>query len=248
MSKPKRIKFVVVGDNHGDMVDTQVTDKLWKFLKEFKPDERIHLGDCFDFRSLRKGASGKEESESLARDVCAGMDFISRFKPTVFHYGNHEDRLSQIISNSTNGLMQDYCMQLDADIRNHLKKHGCRKIYDYHADEGIHTMGPVKTCHGYTCGVNAVEEHARHYCEPKGAVLIGHIHRIEQVCARKHGGAVGFSGGCLCIKGEMGYAKNRLATSRWGSGWLYGFVQGRDWKVWQAHKVGDDFIFSHADL
>jgi hypothetical protein len=42
----------------------------------------------------------------------------------------------------------------------------------------------------------------------------------------------------------MDYAKNRFATAKWGSGWLYGYVQGNDWKVWQAHKVGDKFIYS----
>ena len=42
----------------------------------------------------------------------------------------------------------------------------------------------------------------------------------------------------------MAYAKNRLATSKWGSGWTYGIIQGNDWKVWQAHKVGRKFIYS----
>jgi hypothetical protein len=244
----KRHTFVAVGDNHGDMVDHSVSDRLFDFCKMFEPMHRIHLGDCFDFRSLRKGAVGKEENESLVDDVFAGKEFIKQFKPTVFLYGNHEDRLSQIIHTSSNGLKQDYCLELDSDIKRTLRENGCRKVYDYHADEGVHTLGPIKFVHGYTCGVNAVEEHAKHYCEPKGAIVMGHIHRIEQVCAKKHGGAVGFSGGCLCKKGEMAYAKNRLATSRWGNGWVYGFVEGKNWKIWQAHKVGSKFIYSHSDL
>lgn len=247
-SMSKLIKFVAVGDNHGDMIDKDVAKEFYSFLKKFNPDEVIHLGDCFDFRSIRRGAGRKEEDESLVADVKAGKDFISRIEPTVFLYGNHEDRLSQIIGSSSNGMMRDYCIDLDNDIKNTLKRHGANKIYEYHADLGVHKLGKVKFVHGYTCGTRAVEEHAIHYAEPSGAVIMGHLHSIQQVNAKKHGGAVGFSGGCVCQKKAMDYAKNRLATSKWGSGWTYGFVQGNDWKVWQAHRMGKEFIYSIKGL
>lgn len=240
-------KFVAVGDNHGDMIDPDVAKEFLKFLKRFKADSIIHLGDCYDFRSIRKGASGKEENESLFEDVKAGTEFIKQigeYNLNAFLYGNHEDRLSQIIHNNNSGLIVDYCQDLDNSIKNNLKAVGCKKIYEYHADEGVHKIGPVTFVHGYTCGRQAVEEHAIHYADRGGALIMGHLHSIQQVNAKKHGGAVGFTGGCLCRKQDMGYAKNRLATSKWGSGWIYGFVQGNDWKVWQAHKVGKDFIYS----
>lgn len=240
----KLIKFVAVGDNHGDMVDNDIAKELYKFLRKYNPDEIIHLGDGFDFRAIRRGAGRKEEDESLVNDVKAGKEFISRVQPTVYMKGNHCDRLNQIINGSTNGMLKDYCFDLQQDIHNHLKKNGCKKIYEYHADLGVHTLGKIKTVHGYTCGKPALEEHAIHYADKGGALIMGHLHTIQAINARKHGGAVGFSGGCLCRKEEMDYAKNRLATSKWGSGWLYGFVQGNDWKVWQAHKVGKQFIYS----
>ena len=248
---PKLIKFAAVGDSHGDMIDSDVATEFYKFLKFYKPHQTIMLGDAFDFRSIRKGASGQEEDESLVADVKAGKEFIKRIGEhnlQAFLYGNHEDRLSQIISSHTNGIIQDYCIDLDNDIKNTIKATGCKKIYEYHADEGVHTLGRVKFVHGYTCGTRAVEEHAIHYADQGGALIMGHLHSIQQTNAKKHGGAVGFSGGCLCRKEDMGYAKNRLATSKWGSGWLYGFVQGNDWKVWQAHKVGKQFIYSVKGL
>lgn len=244
----KMIKFVAVGDNHGDMIDTEVANQFYKFLKWFKPDEVIHLGDNFDFRSIRRGAGAKEENESLVADVKAGKEFINRVQPSIFLNGNHDDRLDQIIEGSTKGMLVDYCIDLKQDIQNYLKAKGCKKIYDYHAEHGVHRLGKIAFVHGYTCGVRAVEEHAIHYSEPEGAVIMGHLHSIQQINARKHQGAVGFSGGCLCQKSAMGYAKNRLATSKWGSGWTYGFVQGKDWKVWQAHKVGKEFIYSIKGL
>ena len=244
----KLIKFVAVGDNHGDMIDTSVAKEFYKFLRWFKPDEVVHLGDNFDFRSIRSGAKQKEQDESLVGDIKCGKDFISRIQPSIFLNGNHDDRLDQIIKTSTNGMLKDYCFDLKQDIYNHLKSNGCKKIYDYHAEDGIHRIGKVAFVHGYACGIRAVEEHAIHYAEPQGAVIMGHLHSIQQINARRHLGAVGFSGGCMCQKKAMDYAKNRLATSKWGSGWTYGFVQGNDWKVWQAHRVGKQFIYSVKGL
>ena len=244
----KLIKFVAVGDNHGDMIDTDVESEFYKFLKWFKADEVIHLGDNYDFRSIRSGAGDREQNESLVADVKAGNRFIKRISPTAFLNGNHDDRLNQIIKNSTDAMKVDYCINLKNFMNNTLKSVGCKKIYEYHAEDGVHTLGNIKFCHGYSCGVRAVEEHAIHYADKGGAVIIGHLHSIQQINARKHGGAVGFSGGCLCQKRAMDYAKNRLATSKWGSGWTYGFVQGKDWKVWQAHRVGKKFIYSVKGL
>ena len=84
----KMIKFCAVGDNHGDMIDKDVADQFFKFLKWFGKGndklEVIHLGDNFDFRSIRRGAGRKEEDESLVADITAGKEFISRINPTIF--------------------------------------------------------------------------------------------------------------------------------------------------------------------
>jgi hypothetical protein len=56
-------------------------------------------------------------------------------------------------------------------------------------------------------------------------------------------GGAAFSAGCLCQKDAMAYASHRLATSRWGSGFAAGWVDGTDWKVWLVHKVGKSWIW-----
>jgi hypothetical protein len=238
--------FIAVGDNHGDKCDPVAWQGMREFIKEFKPMHRIHLGDCFDFRSLRKGvtSSDNESHESLHDDLNCGYEFLDELKPTAFLYGNHEDRLNLLANNSSSGVVRDYAFDVDSDIKARLKSLGCRKIYPYHADLGVHRLGPIAFVHGYTCNRYAVEEHATHYGEPGGAVIMGHIHRIAASNARKHGGVVGFSGGCMCLKKEMEYAKNRLATSQWGLGWTYGIVEGNEWKVWQAHRFGSGWIWT----
>ena len=45
-------------------------------------------------------------------------------------------------------------------------------------------------------------------------------------------------------KQALAYAAHRLATSRWGSGFVAGFVtKGGDYKAWLIHKMGGVWIW-----
>ena len=94
--KPKKIKFVIVSDNHGDMVDWEASKSLFDFIQWYQPDEIVHAGDGFDFRSIRGGASLNEQSESLADDIKWGKKFIRHLKPTRYLKGNHCERPENI--------------------------------------------------------------------------------------------------------------------------------------------------------
>jgi len=74
---------------------------------------------------------------------------------------------------------------------------------------------------------------------------MGHLHRIEAVHAVRHGGAQGYSGGCLADIPRLHYAALRHATMRWGNGWLYGVISKRtgNFKIWQAEKI--DGVWMH---
>lgn len=241
---PKWVKFVFFSDNHGDMEDQSVTDALCKFIDRFKPDHRIHGGDCFDIKALRKGAEGKEVNDSLEKDISMGCDFIRRVKPTVFLWGNHEDRLFKTMESSGSGIIRDYCKEIIDYIVSTLKESGCKIIKPYHAEDGTFRIGPVIFCHGYTANQNSVKEHAIHYAPSGGACVIGHLHTIMQANARRHRGVVGFCSGWLGKQRTAGYAKNRLNSSTWGNGWCYGWIDTKtgEWKILQAHKVGGKWM------
>ena len=49
MNKARR--FLVVGDNHGDMADRESVSALLDFKKDWKPEIIVHLGDNWDFRN-----------------------------------------------------------------------------------------------------------------------------------------------------------------------------------------------------
>jgi len=246
MSTPTR--FVAFGDNHGDMADLDAQDALLEFIKDYRPTVRVHLGDCFDFRSLRRGASNDAEgAESLIADIEAGEDFLAKTKPTVYLLGNHEHRAQALQHTSGSALVRDYCADLEARIRSSARKAGAKTILPYHAEKGVYRLGPVAFIHGYAHGLNATAEQGKHYADRGGALIHGHTHTLSQVNLTKAEGGAAFSAGCLCQKDAMAYASHRLATSRWGSGFAAGWVDGNDWKVFLVHRVGQRWIWT-SDL
>lgn len=233
-------RFICWGDTHGDYVDRPTLRALEKHIKEFKPKHRICLGDAFDFRSLRKGISNAESDsmDDLVSDWNAGMMMFHRLRPHVFLAGNHDHRLWRVADDAANGLVRQYARDGITRIERELKKIQCR-FYPYHYQRGVHRIRKVAFVHGFTANMASVKQHAEIFAEPGGAVCMGHIHRIEAVNAIRHGGAKGYSGGCICDIEKMTYAHHRTATARWEHGWLYGVIgSGGEYKIWQSEKVG----------
>lgn len=107
----KQTRFIVVADSHGDQIDPTAEKAVLSFIKDYKPQVRIHLGDAFDFRNLRKGASDDEKCASLEDDWRMGEQFLRRFfqggTKNYFLHGNHDDRIVDLAGSSI-GVMRDY--------------------------------------------------------------------------------------------------------------------------------------------
>ena len=244
MSKP--IRFVYAADSHGDMADPEALEALWEFCKDYKPEVRVAGGDHFDLRALRRGvgSSDAESGESLKADLDAGKDFLRRFKPTVWLWGNHEHRLDNLIGSAGSALVRDYCQDIKEDITNTAKAAGCKTVLPYHADKGVYRLGPVAFIHGFAHGENATVKQGQHYAVAGGALIHGHTHNLASIALTQHGSGNAFSAGCLCQKDAMAYASHRLATARWGSGFVAGWVDGQNYKAWLVHKVGDQWVWN----
>lgn len=237
-------KIVIAADSHGNLADNDALDALYQFTKSFKPDERAFLGDGFDLASLRKGAAGREEDTSLYEDVKAGLDFIHRYRPTTWQMGNHEDRLYEVIHGSTSGVKRDYCMELLSKITDALGRVKCNTILPYDSEKGVLQFGPISTIHGYKTGKNAIEAQAAHYGRPGGCVVAGHEHTMKFVNVEKHGGIVGIVAGCLIDIQQAHYARRWLSRSKWANGWVYGYYNDKEWKLWHAHRVGGVWCYT----
>jgi hypothetical protein len=85
-------RWMACGDNHGDMQDDRAVAACLEFSKTWKPEIRVHWGDGFDLRCFRKNASQEESRDSIKADVEKGLEFIGKYKPTVYLRGNHCER------------------------------------------------------------------------------------------------------------------------------------------------------------
>jgi len=59
-------KFIVAGDNHGELGCPIAIKKFLDFCEDWKPHYKIHLGDVFDFACLRRGASQEEKADGVS--------------------------------------------------------------------------------------------------------------------------------------------------------------------------------------
>lgn len=236
-SKPRR--FVVASDNHGDMADATATEALFAFIEDYKPEIRIHAGDNWDFRNLRKGASDDEKAASLEDDWDCGARFLEKFfrggSTKVFLRGNHDERLWDFRESAT-GLLRDYAADGIKRVEALMRKLNA-KMLPYDAELGVYELGKLTVLHGYHAGVGATRHHANIY---KNCVF-GHIHTIESAPVASREPAEARSIGCLCRR-DMGYINRKTAKLRWAQGWAYGVLfDDGTYQLFQTRNIGGRF-------
>ncbi len=237
MVKPKR--FLAIADNHGDMQDDATVKAVLEFKKDFKPEIRVHLGDNWDLRNLRNGASEEEKYGTINDDWNAGFDFLRELFEGAgenhFLFGNHDDRIVQA-SRSNQGQLRDYANDKLRAIRQECRRLKV-KTYPYDAALGVCRIGRLKAVHGYHAGETAARKHAAVY----GNVIFGHCHTIESAAVPSLEPAESRSIGCLC-KRDMNYINAKTGKLRWGQGWAYGFIfPDGSYQLYQTRKVGGSF-------
>ena len=214
-------RFVVASDSHGDQADPDTERALFSFISDFKPQLRIHAGDAWDFRNLRRGASDDEKAHSLEDDWQAGSEFLRRFfdggKENYFLRGNHDERLWSFADSAT-GLLRDYAHDGIARVEKLVKKSRA-KMLPYDSRLGVLKLGDVSVIHGYHAGVSAARNHANVY----GSCLFGHVHAQERTRVASIERAESIAIGCIC-KTDMDYSSSHTGKLRWANGWAFGWV------------------------
>ena len=217
------------------MLDPVAARAFFDFLKWFKPQIRVHLGDAFDFRALRRGAGDEEKREPVQADVDAGLDFMGKMKPTAFLRGNHDERLWDFASNNRNQLLQDFCAGYVSKIS---KSVNC-PILPYDKRQGVHQIGRLKVIHGYNTGIYAARMAAQAY----GSVIMGHVHRVDSMPIPGVEPREGRAIGCLC-KLDMDYNRAQLNTLAQAHGFAYGLVfPNGNYSIWQARDIDGAWVF-----
>lgn len=236
-------RFTFCADNHGDMIDPEASAAFLAHLDAWKPKWRIHGGDAFDFRPLRRKASQEEQREHLGPDIAAGKRFLATMRPTHYLMGNHEGRIVRLAAEGVGALGELAQMGLD-DINRTVGGLG-GKIFQYDKRQGVVHIGQLAFLHGFFVGETAAKRHAQIY----GPCLFGHVHAIAEApipgltrrCAR--------SVGALCYL-DQDYNSHTPSSLAHAHGWAYGVINKvtGDFKVWQAEKTGDGQWLVPSDL
>ncbi len=217
------------------MQDVVTCEAMFEFMDFWKPVHRIHLGDNWDFRALRRNASEGEQREKISEDIDAGIAFIRRFKPTTFLRGNHDERLWDAAIGD-DGKLADFASYVIQDIKEAL---GDAIMLPYCKRRGVHRIGSLKCVHGFTSGISAARTTALAY----GSVLFGHCHVVDQQSIAGLERRIGRCVGALC-KLDLPYNRAHLQTLRQQHGFGYGmtFPNG-EYIYWQAEVVNGNFWF-----
>lgn len=235
----KSERFIAVADSHGDMKDGETCNAVLSFCKDFKPSIRVHAGDAFDFRNLRRGASDEEKANSLEDDWEEGCHFLRAFfdggKKKHFLRGNHDERIYDFRKNAS-GLVRDYAADGIKRLEGLVNRCGA-KMLPYDAALGVLQLGGLRVIHGYHAGASACRAHAHVYQN----CIFGHVHTIESSAVASLDPAEARSIGCLCIR-DMDYCNRQTAKLRWGQGWAYGLLfEDGSYQLFQARKINGTF-------
>lgn len=240
----KPIPFIIAGDNHGDMVDPVASKALFAHIADWKPQIRIHLGDAFDFRNLRRGACDDEKAHSLQDDWDYGSDFLRKFfdggKQNHFLRGNHDERLYDLCGSAT-GIMRDYAEDGVKKFEQLVKRTRATML-PYDSRLGILRLGHLKCIHGYACGRNAGAVHARIYRN----CFYGHVHTIETTPVESDDGQKEARGiGCIC-QTDMPYNSRMTNKLRHNNGWSYGLLfEDGTYQAYQVTRINNQFHAAH---
>lgn len=210
-------RFTCITDTHGDLEHKPTTRALLEFCKTYKPEVRLHLGDAFDLRALRNGASDEEKAEGVAADIEAGLTFLRAYRPTVFMFGNHDFRAVERATHCADGMLREHCRLLLDKIMDEFAAMGT-KVYPYDMERGVHRWGGVNWLHGYHANMHAAAMAGRVY----GPCFMGHVHTRQVVQIRRLGGGEAVTLPCGMDIKRADYARRRLATLAWCNGFAWG--------------------------
>jgi predicted phosphodiesterase len=238
-------KILIVGDNHGDKVDLRCRDALFDFKSDFKPNVLVHLGDAWDYGSLRRGASAEEKSEHGKADHDEGKAFLKEFfkgkAEKHFVWGNHDMRPLDN-AESTVGVMREHCENVFEDQMRTLRQ--C-KVKDtdlfYDSRNGVCEIYPFRFVHGYASAENAAKQHATMYGGKFPAVIAGHNHYSQYWREASLDTKEGWSCPCMCDL-DPDYARKNKRKLRHNTGWMYGWYDKEDYQLFTVEKRGNQYV------
>jgi len=228
---------MAVGCSHGDLASPDRLNEVLSFRERFKPEIRFDLGDIMDTAAFRTGAKGtKDQSQKIAPDNLAAVEWMRRYEPTHITWGNHDwrlrdwqehpDAVTSFAAGIVWGALQDEAKRL-------------RAWQLPYANRKAFKMGGVYWTHGTMHGENALRDHAEQF---GGPVVMAHIHRAETTHGRTVAESGSFAVGTLANVDKMSYAERMRSKNRWSAGVVFGEICETGSKLWLARNLTQDEI------
>lgn len=222
---------MIVADNHGNCIDVETETKLFSVIKEFKPDLRVHLGDCVNLNAWRDGASAVEKNDSIATDVDAGVAFIKKFRPDVMTMGNHDYRLIKR-SREGNADTREYATAMLDRMNTALRSCGT-KTFAWGVKEGVWQIAGQRFIHGYSAGLTATLTMGRSF----GRCVHGHNHTGDIIWLPTYDGGFAQSVPSLCKNSDMEYQKGQINAFKHVEGFALGLADLKKNKYYCGYVV-----------
>jgi len=222
--KWRRILFV--GCSHGAQLPPENEAAILKFIKNFAPHDRVHLGDFIDLGAFRSGAKDSEMTDRVQPDCEAGLSFLEKIKATHILCGNHEARVFREL-NSSNAVRSFAASQVVGAINDTAKRLKANLVPYTGVWQGL-KFGNYLATHGTMYSESATRDHAEAY----GNIVHAHTHRAAVAKGRRIDNPTGFCVGTLADIPCMDYASTRRSTLSWSSGFVWGEYSGTETVLW----------------
>jgi hypothetical protein len=206
--------------------DAKAISIAMQFIRDFKPDHVILGGDMLDCGSIshhRRGSAGQLESLRLlaeAREcreaIITPLEQLVKGR-LVYHIGNHEDWLDDIVDEwpTLEGIV---------DIRSLLKLGDRWEVID---QGKASRLGKLTFIHGDTVkgGQNMALAAVTNY---ERNVRFGHFHTLQYATKTTPIDANGHTGIAVPCLSKKGHAYGKGAPNKWMQGFLWGYTGGPD--------------------
>jgi predicted phosphodiesterase len=224
-------RIVILSDLQVPFEDVHVVQNVARFLKVFKPDQTVTIGDEIDFQTISKWSQGtpEEYSQSLGDDRDRCVDLLWELGVTDCIRSNHTDRLYNVIMRKIPSFLSlpelrfEKFMKFD-ELGIAFHKTPLNLAPNWVAVHGDHT--PIKP----QGGLSALEAARRHGKN----IISGHTHRAGRSSfTEASGGRVGrilhgVEVGNLMDFKQASYTKG---SANWQQAFAIMYVKGKNVQV-----------------
>lgn len=230
---------IFIGCTHGDLICPKAVKIVKSFMEDWKPKWRIHLGDLWDFRALRRGADAEDLASGIRKDFDEGIELLDWYQPQIITLGNHDHRIWRAAGEYRSGVLaehaQDYVNEAEEEFRNRRIKWlpwGADATIKFPVGDRIHLH------HGYRSTKYPAAANFETYGESIGA----HVHKPDVYYARHIDKLKAFTVGTLGRIPDMKYADGQTAKTGWRNSFLYSIHNTKtgSWEAWPVIKQKDN--------